>query len=650
MARQMRQPKDRSRLMLAVIAGGFALALFGLWLRAGWVQLVQGERLAGLARRQHLAAEFERGERGVILDRSSRVLAKSVRFTSVYARPVEIEDAGRTAAELAQVLEQPMKPLTAQLKSTKNFVWIERQIDDKAAARLKDKDLKGIYLTTEYGRLYPNGHLAGQLLGFANIDGQGIEGLERAYESVLAGKTAEFVVQRDASGRRLYLDAHGREVDIDGDAIRLTLDGHVQDLAEAALAEAVVKGRARWGSCLVVEVESGEVLALASYPFFNPNVKAKVDPASWRNRPATDVFEPGSTMKPFVVSAALQEKVVRPENVYFCENGKWRYSGKTIRDDVHHYDWLTVNKIIRYSSNIGAAKIGLDLGARKYHQYLSALGFGQKTALDMPGESSGFLRPPERWYPIDLAAASFGQSVGVTLLQMAEAYLCLASDGLRKPLRLVLDPTPELPAPVRVFSPEVARTMRAMMLEVVEADGTGQHLRIPGVPMAAKTGTAQKASPQGGYGDKHVASFAAFIPGDAPKYLILAVIDEPGPVYYGGVVAGPVVRQVGVNLLAYKGRLPDTGLVAAAPAPAGAGGEGAGLEEPVARVQPAAVAAGSVPDVTGLSLRKAVEVLAAKGVVPRLEGTGGLVGKQNPAPGSAWPAAGEDMFTLWLTS
>lgn len=645
MVRQKREPKDRSRIVIGLVAGLFALALLGLWARAGWVQLVQGERLSELARRQHLAAEFERGERGVILDRSGRVLAKSVRFTSVYARPVEVEDAGKTAGELSQILGQPKKALTAQLKSTRNFVWIERQIDDKAAARLRDKDLSGIYLTTEFGRLYPNGHLAGQLLGFANIDGQGIEGLERKFEDVLAGKTAEFVVQRDASGRRLYLDAHGREVDIDGRPIRLTLDGHVQDLAEAALARAVVKSHGRWGGCVVVEVATGEILALASYPFFNPNVKDKVDPASWRNRPATDVFEPGSTMKPFVVSAALQEKVVRPESLYYCENGRWRFSGKTIRDDVHRYDWLAVNKIIRYSSNIGAAKIGLDLGAKKYHHYLSALGFGRKTPLELPGESAGFLRPPERWYPIDLAAASFGQSVGVTILQMAGAYLCLANDGVRTPLRLVLDPAPEAEAPVRVYTPEVARTMRAMMLEVVEADGTGAQLRIPGVPMAAKTGTAQKASPQGGYGDKHVASFAAFIPGDAPKYLVLTVIDEPTPIYYGGVIAGPVVREVSVNLLAYKGRLPDTGLAAATQA----GSEVAGLGS-AARSQAEAADAGSVPDVTGLSLRRAVEILAARGVVPRLEGTGGLVGKQNPAAGSTWPAAGEDKFTLWLTS
>lgn len=639
--------KDTSRRRLVIGLVFFLLAWLGLWLRAGWVQVVKGPQYSELARRQHLAAEFERGRRGNILDRNGVVLAKSIPIESVYTRPLEIPDAWQTAQVLAPILGEPVKELAGKLRAKKNFVWLARQIDDRAASRIRQKKLPGIHLVPEYARLYPNGHVAGPLIGFVGLDGEGLEGLERSFDGELVGRTAEIVLARDASGRKLYLDAEGSEMDIDGRDVRLTIDVQVQAEAESALARAVNQYGATWGGCLVIDVPSGDILAWASYPFFNPNVYRGKSPSRWRNRLALDIIEPGSTMKPFLIAAVLQEGLRRPADPIFCENGRWRLRSNIIRD-THAYGELSVTDVLSLSSNIGSAKLGLELGAERFWNYMNALGFGQPTGLPLSAESRGLIRPPAQWNEIDTASASFGQGVGVTVLQLAQAYLVLAADGQDRRLRLAHTSVSPKAEPRQVFSPEVAKAVRSMLVRAVE-QGTGKSAQIPGVSVGGKTGTAQKASPEGGYGSGYSSSFAGLVPGDNPRYLVVALLDEPTKEqYYGGLVAAPVVRDVAIKTLAYYGILPDEVLAAAAamsmPTPVG----GPAADGRVMLVSKA-LSADTVPDLRGMELRRAVEILARSGRIPQIVGDGSVVAKQLPAAGKPWPALGDDSFTVWLS-
>lgn len=641
-----RAKTDSGKLKLLMVGLVFAGIWVALWGRAAYVQLYLGPELKKGAEKQSLATGFELGERGRIYDRNGSILATSVESKSVYVSPIKVDNAVQTAQILAQILDVPKKNIERDLASKKGFVWIKRQIGDREAQALEAEKVPGVFLTSEYRRMFPNHHAAGQVLGFVGVDGLGLEGMEKHFEERLAGRQAKYVVQRDATGRRLYLDDQGREMDIRGADVRLTLDTVIQDVAEQSLADAVTKYNGRSGMALVVKVDSGEILALAHFPFLNPNAAGLSKPAARRFRAALDMFEPGSTMKPFVFAAALEQKVIDPGKIFDCENGKWTLRGKLIRD-THPYHWLSANRILRYSSNIGTAKIGLALGAQNYFGTLRKLGFGERSGLDIPGESEGKLRQPKEWTEIDLAAISFGQGIGVTGLQMARAYLVLANKGLPKPLKLILDPAAPPPLQAeRVFSEKTAETVLAMMREVVEEDGTGKLARIPGVVVAGKTGTAQKAAATGkGYGEGNVASFIGLFPGDKPEFLIMAIVDEPSPVALGGIVCAPAVRDIAIKTLSYYNRLPE----AKAP-PQGEPSESS-MQEKATRA-PSAIAGASVPDLSGLPVRRALEVLGKRGIVPVLKGSGMIISHQKPLPGEAWPeakGAGKDgEFILWL--
>lgn len=626
---------------------GILLLWAGLWYRAFQIQIVRGAELTAMAARQHKAAEFERGMRGEIFDRQGRLLAKSTAIQSVYVRPLELEDPSAAVHVLAEALEMPASQIRTLLQRSQNFIWLARQISDRNARNIINAGLRGVYLTEESARFYPHGHLAGQVLGFVGLDGEGLEGIECTFDEVLAGKKATYIAQRDASGRRMYLDAQGREEDLGGQNVTLTLDAQIQFFAEEALAKAVTSFNGKSGMALVVHVPSGEILAMANYPFFNPNM-SRQNSEQWRNRVSLDALEPGSTLKPMLMAAALEDGVISHDTLYFCEEGRWRLTGVGIRD-VKARGWLPANKILRYSSNICSAKIGLDLGAKKYHDYLKKLGFGERTGLPLTSENPGMLRDPETWYPVDLAAVSFGQGLSVNALQMARAYLVLANNGVMKPLRIVREPEPvQLPMQV-VFREEVARTVMSMLREVVEEDGTGTTARIPGVIGAGKTGTAQKASSSGGYGDRYVASFAGFYPGDKAEYFIYVVVDEPHPQHYGGVVAAPAVRDIGLRALAYAGRLPEEELQETyRTAAVEYRGGGLGLENPArSSLAGSEGEADVVPNLLGMSIRRAVERLRGYGVMPVVQGDGGIVSKQTPSPGQPWSVQDREL-TLWL--
>ncbi|MDL2272912.1 PASTA domain-containing protein, partial [Desulfovibrio sp. OttesenSCG-928-I05] len=594
------------------------------------------------------------------------ILALSVEARSVFVRPAEITDKQETAKFLADTLKLPLSRVRADVASGKNFVWIGRKVDPVLAEAVKAGKKRGVYLTTEFERVYPLKHMAGQLLGFVDVDDNGIEGLEKAFDEQLAGQSSRQVLQRDASGRRLYTQVGDNFDDLTGDTLRLTLDSEIQFLAETALAQGVAEFGARWAGCIVVDVPTGDILAWAEYPFFNPNRFREFSDFERRNKLATDALEQGSTIKPFLMAAALQEGVVRPDTEFDCEKGKWKLRNVTIRDTSVN-ERLTAHEILQVSSNIGAAKIGLSLGAQKYHEYLTRLGFGQKSGLPLAGESKGILRSPGQWAEVDTASASFGQGFSATGLQMAQAYLALANGGVMKPLRLVLDGDTQDDEQERIFSVSTMLAVNNMLRDAVEEKrSTGRRARIPGVHVGGKTGTAQKASGDS-YGDGRVSSFVGYAPLEAPRYLVFVVFDEPVKNAYGGVVAAPVFQNVTMRAMAYHGVLPEGAaqiaeqVVASTPARAGAGAGGnAALEEggEIAAVQAAAPAPGQIlssglgtppaaaavpsgpaPKVVGLSVRRAVEQFAAHGLVPQIRGSGTVVIDQKPAAGS--PLSGQ---------
>jgi cell division protein FtsI (penicillin-binding protein 3) len=649
--------RDWVRLRMRLLWMVMILLWFGLWGRAYQVQIMQGPELASMALRQHRVAEFERGGRGEIFDRQGRLLAKSIEVQSVYARPLEIEEIQVAAVKLAAALDMPVDRVRTKLERPRNFVWVDRQISDRNARMVLDAGLRGVYLTEEPARFYPHGHLAGQLLGFVGLDGDGLAGIEQVYDEALAGRKATFVAQRDASGRRMYLDAQGREEDLRGGNVTLTLDAQIQFFVEEILAQTVTAFHGKSGFALVVDVESGDILALANYPFFNPNMPRR-DPEQWRNRVFMDALEPGSILKPILMAAALEEGVISRDSQYFCEDGQWRLTGVPIRD-VKEHGWLPAHKILRYSSNICSAKIGIDLGAARYYAYLRKLGFGERTNLSLPGENPGLLRPPKSWFPVDLAAASFGQGLSANALQLAAAFLTLANDGVFRPLRLVLEPSAEESPPRVVFRQDVARTVMDMLREAVEY-GTGTRAQIPGVSGAGKTGTAQKATASGTYGDRYVASFAGFYSVGRSGYFILVKVDEPHPQTFGGVVAAPAVREIGLRTLAYFGKLPERGPEAVALGQAlafaaDAANAAVAAERPGSMITAAVdqrrmeTRENVVPDLVGMSLRQAIGHLRTYGVMPAVEGHGGMVVRQAPEPGLPWPGD-ERQLTLWLES
>jgi len=665
----------------------FIFAWLVLWGRAFQVQVLDGPTFKAMADAQHSYTEVVQGARGSILDRHGRVLARSVPCRSVYANPRVIEDIEDAAKRLAPILGRNASELTALFRKNRAFVWLARKVDDATAAAIEKEDIQGIRLSREFERVYPYRHLAGQLLGFVGMDSHGLEGVERAYDEQLRGSVAKSRVSRIASRRVLEEE---EEVELkeesQGEDITLTIDVQVQFIAEDVISAAVEAAGARWGGVLVSDVESGEILAWAQYPFFNPNNYRETKPSVYRNRLAGDSLEPGSTFKPLLMAAALEEKLVTPNRKFYCEKGTWRTRYVTIRDDTHSFENLTATEIISKSSNIGTAKIGLELGAQKYHAYLTQLGFGRRTGIGIH-ESRGILRRPRDWSEVDLMATSFGQSISVTGVQMLQAYTILADGGEYRPLRLVLDKEGQHSgdsAGQRIFSEKTSRDVIRMMEETVDGDGTGSRARIPGLRVAGKTGTAQKADPSGkGYSKKRLASFGGIVPADKPRYVIYVMLDEPTTTSYGGAIAAPVFQKVATRTLAFSGDLPITSFeqeqkakkvkerkltpaqkaqrekdaiylanlakYRAAQAKKAQEEKEAMEKERAARLGKARDlnARDVMPDLYGLSLRRTIEICAQRGIIPSIQGSGAFVLRQSPEPGTK--LSEHSRCTVWLT-
>jgi cell division protein FtsI (penicillin-binding protein 3) len=645
-------------LALCVVVGA------GLVTRRAWeLTMEHGPALREMAQSQQLRDIRLAPKRGTIYDRHGAELAVSVDVESVFANPrlmrSEEVDTDRAAARLAAVLEVDRETIARRLRSDRYFVWIERQVTPREAAAVRALNIPGVQMTDEARRFYPNRELAAHLLGFANIDGVGIEGLELALEERLRGSVQPVEAIRDRRGRVVFSDQLLDDRAAQGDDLFLTIDKTIQHLAERELALAVRTSEARAGSVVVMDPRNGEILAMANYPTFNPNEPGGAPAAHRRNRAVTDRFEPGSTIKPFTVGAAFAANVIHPEEPIDCEeDGVFEVGDDQIGDGGHRFGVLTPAEILAHSSNIGTAKIGMRLGRRGLYRALRRFGFGEPSGVRLPGETGGILRHHSRWYELDLATISFGQGLSVNTLQLATATSVIANGGrLMQPtiIRRVVDShgrvTEESLPRVRrqVIPRRTARLVADMMTAVTGQGGTGTEAAIDGYLVAGKTGTAQKADyARGGYAeDLYIASFTGFVPARDPRLVITVVIDEPIVDHYGGTVAGPVFRRVGEAALRHLG------------VPADAGGEAlADLErrqrrrERLARRRTRDAEASEepaprpviperqpgedevmVPDVAGQTVRSALLALRRVGLGFRVEGTG-LVVTQDPPPGA----------------
>jgi cell division protein FtsI (penicillin-binding protein 3) len=693
--------RDWGKIWLVVVGAGLLLIWAMLWYRFYILHVVKGPEYEAKAQKQHFTRETFTGSRGSIEDRNGTILAKSVESFSVAARPAEIVKLSVSCAARSRILNVPEKTLRALLSGKKNYTYVARKITDQEAKAVFELDLPGIYLEKESERIYPQTHLAGQLLGFVGMDNKGLDGLEAAFEQSLAGRELRKVVQRDGRGAKLYMDGRSGADDLSGKNLLLTIDLQIQHYAETALEKTVTENNGAWGGCLVVDVPTGDILAWAHYPFFNPNIYSKQPEPIRRNRLALDALEQGSTVKAFVVAAALQERKVKADTLFNCEDGKWLVNNHQIKD-THPFKSLNVEQIIRYSSNIGAGKIGQQLGSASYGKYLQALGFGRRTGLKLAGESTGILRPTtQKWPELDLISASFGQSFSSTGLQLVQAYLCLANNGVRKPLQLFVEESLRTKAVgERVFSEDTSRQVLDMLKSVVHAeDGLGRAARVSGFEIGGKTGTSQKAAVGGYGGGKYVASFIGMVPAQKPRYLVLVLVDEPKKSIYGAAVAAPAFREVVTQTLAYRGLSPeesasmfagagkeksaadtafdsmDMDLTAyiqnrareavtpklqlrfasnqtlAGPislADAGSASEGRLTLSPADPQTQEQAGAGVVPDVRGMSVRSAVELFAREAIMPVLKGQGSTVVRQSPAPGTRWSYQPDTQYVLWL--
>jgi cell division protein FtsI (penicillin-binding protein 3) len=627
--------RPRVFILAAVLAAAFG----GVTLRLAHLQLLLGAELRALAERQYARTVMLGAQRGPIVDRHGVPLAVSGPAESLYGQPRLIEDPARVAARLAPILHLPEAELQAALASPRPFVWLRRRLPPTVAQEVRGLREPGLELVSDPLRLYPNRELAAHVLGFEGVDG-GLEGIERAWEDTLAGVPGKAVVGRDALGREIVTERL-LQPSVPGQGVMLALDAHIQYLAEREIDAAWRRTGARAAMAVVLDPRTGDVLALAIRPTFNPNTFLHVPSRDvWRNRAITDPFEPGSTFKVILAAAALEEGVVRPDDRIYAENGQITIAKTTIRD-WKKYGWLTFGEILQHSSNVGAIKVGLALGVSRYYRYVTAFGFGAPTGVGLPGESRGLLRQPPRWSALSLPTMSIGQEVSVTALQLAAAFAALANGGtLMQPrlVRAVLDETGREarrfePTAVRqVVSPPTARLLTRLLVRVVE-DGTGTRAAIPGYKVAGKTGTAQKLDPETRRYSQAagVLSFVGFAPADEPRFVMLVLLDEPRTERWGSQAAAPVFAAIGREILRYLDVPPhDTPPVQIVTGPRA---EGADLRvQLVGTAVPREAGRPPMPDLRGQPLRQALAALAGLGARVEVAGRG-LVREQTPAPG-----------------
>ncbi|HEX9667595.1 MAG TPA: penicillin-binding transpeptidase domain-containing protein [Thermodesulfobacteriota bacterium] len=599
-----------------LIIGTLILILFAVVsVKALDLQVLSRERAVNLAKKQHQKSYTLLPKRGMIYDINKKELAINIDTQSIYVNAKDIKDPEVFSKKLSEYLKLSQEAILDKINTRKPFVWIKRLVEPNIIAKIKSDNFPDLGFIEEPKRVYPNGTLVGQVLGFTNIDSKGIEGIEFKYDELLTGKPGKINVKKDARGRKIMSTPYFLEPSISGYDLVLTIDSQIQHIVEKELKEGVEKAKADRGMALLMNSETGAILAMASYPFFDPNSYKDSNSETRRNLPIWFSFEPGSTMKVFILASAMEEDKVNPDTKFDCENGR-RKVGPAIIRDVHPYGVLTVAQILEKSSNICASKIGETLGREKLYDRLSSFGFGRQTGIDLSGESSGMMTKSNRWGPVELATISFGQGIAVTSIQIAAALSAIANGGyLVKPYiveqlispggKVVTKNKPEVLG--KVISYDTAENITQMMEKVVES-GTGKNAAISGYKVAGKTGTAQVPNPKTGgyYGNRFMSSFIGFGPTDDPKVTLVVIVENPKNGSYGGTVAAPIFKGIVEKVLFYL------------------------------RVPPRTEFVGTkvMPDLQGKSLREILIWSENEGVEVRIKGTG-YVTSQEPKAGEA---------------
>ncbi len=534
---QIALPAWRSRVLFVLLLAG----LGGLLVRAVYLQGVNNDFLQQKGDARYGRVVEIHAHRGMITDRYGEPLAVSTPVESVWASPADVEVSTKQIIQLAQVVGLSAEEVKSKLTDTsREFVYLKRQLPPEQAGRVIKLGIPGVSLQREYRRYYPGGEVTSHLIGFTDVDDTGQEGIELALQEQLAGKAGSQQVIKDRRGFIVEDVASLRAPKAGGD-VALSIDSKIQSLAFREIKQAVERQKARGGSIVVLDARSGEVLALANWPSYNSNNRAKPNVSVLRNHAITDLFEPGSTMKPFTVATALEVGKIKPGTVIDTAGGVLKVNGRTIHD-THPERALTVSQVIQKSSNVGTAKIALGLSPENFWHGLNESGFGSPTGSEFPGEAPGRLRDYRKWRPIEQATMSYGNGISVNLLQLARAYTVFANNGELKPITLLKQETP--PVGVKVYSDATAQAVRDMMELVVRPGGTAPLAQITGYRVAGKTGTAHKLE-NGRYVDRYVASFVGMAPASSPRLIVAVMINEPGGRdYYGGLVAAPVFSNV----------------------------------------------------------------------------------------------------------
>jgi cell division protein FtsI (penicillin-binding protein 3) len=665
------------RLRIIMVGLGLGLLIAVVGGRFFQLQIIMGGELREEADREVQKLCPILPVRGHILDRRGTELAISTRVHSVVAHPKKIKNPARLSQELAPVLGIAPKELKAQLGSGETFVWVKRHLTpEKEAAFLAweekrekksaepgsdgRRDEDWIYLLPEARRYYPQQALAGHVLGFCNIDGRGLEGLEFQFDEELYGRPKKVQRMVDARGRCVVTEEKAWDPEVMGHNVVLTLDRTIQYIAEKELVRGVEKWHAAGGLVTVMRPQTGEILAMAQTPTMDPNRYAQFPPDVRKNRLLTHALEPGSSFKIFIVASALDAGIVKPGDKFHCENGVWHLGAKEVIHDVHPYGGLTVQGIITKSSNIGAAKVANKCGSARLHDYLKAFGFGSRTGIHFPGENAGLLKNLRlARSPLDRATCAFGQGISVTPLQLTAALAAMGNDGVLMEPRLVkeiVDAKGETvkefpPQPARrVMSAHAARQMLEIMETVTQPGGTAVGSAPPGFTAAGKTGTAQKLVGRAYSHSKFNSVFIGLVPADNPVLAITVIIDESKGAIYGGVVAAPIFREIAAQALRVLGYYPPTpnAPVLASLLPAVAHAQVESEAKPTPATTPASQGPLSVmPDLQGKTIRQVLDLLHRSGIRCRLEGSG-LAIAQDPAPGS--PIAPGDICTVKFQS
>src|SRR5215217_5108747 len=565
--------RSKSRPDVSAGRALYVAAFIGFWMflvsaRLVYLQFSQYDSLANRARQQQQNAIETSALRGELLDRQGRELARSVQTVSLFLDPDGLDAAtlDHSAQQVANILKIKESDLAKEFREAldekRRFIWIARRLDADIAAKITALNLPGIHPQLEPKRFYPNGSLAAHVLGYVGLDGQGLGGVEQSYNEKISGEPGQLFLEKDASGKPYESYEIAAKP---GQTVVLTIDQSIQYIAEQALQGAVQRAHAKSGSVIVLDPRSGDILALANAPTFDPNKVAETKPETRSNWALQNIYEPGSTFKVVAFSAAIEKKLAKPEDHIDCQMGAITVAGRVVHDH-HAFGSLTIAEALAKSSNVAAIKLGLRVGDETMYDYIKRFGFGSRTGIELPGETAGILRKVERWQPSSIGSIAIGQEIGVTPVQMVAAFGALANDGVRIAphlIREVRDAGGNVvyraePEQRRVISAETAITLRGM-LEGVTLNGTAKKAQLDGYSAAGKTGTAQKIDPKTrAYSStKFVGSFVGFAPVSNPQVVIIVVIDEPAGAYHGGDVAAPVFREVAEQILPNLCVMPD---------------------------------------------------------------------------------------------